>query len=113
MRDFTNIIKHSLLRLATVLSALLVGVTFALTTSVASAGEINRVVIVKPKAAENVLPAIKVLVFPPAKQIVKPEAPSQGVRMPGPGNVGFRRFGFIAPFGFRPVGPLNSDADFD
>jgi hypothetical protein len=107
MRGFTNLMKRSLLRLAT---ALLIGMAFAFTTSVASAGvviDINKVVIVKPKViVKNPMPsANKVLVFLPAKQTVKPEATSRVVR-----PFGVRPF-FARPFGFNPF--FNADFDFD
>ena len=107
MRSFTNIIRHSLLRLATTLAALLVGMTFALTTSVASAAvvidinkivfDINKVVIVKPHPVVNVMqPASKVEVPPVVKPEVKVDS-SLGVVRP----LGIRPF-LARPFFARP-----------
>jgi hypothetical protein len=103
MRGFTDIIKHSLLRLSTVLSTLLVGMAFALTTSVASAAvvnnvmidinkvvfDINKVVIVKPHPVVNVMLPVKEAVVHP---VVKSDS---GVRQ-------VRPF-FVKPFFGRPV----------
>jgi len=100
MRDVTNIIRHSLLRLATIFTTLLVGMTFALITSAASAGEIKKVEIVKPKVAE----AVEVVKLPvniaevkaiPVK-VVKPEAKSDA----GVNPFFFNRF-FFNPFFFE------------
>ena len=106
MKGFTNIIKHSLLRPATVLSALLVGMTFALTTSVASAAVVNGVffIVPKPKVVQQVvLPKSKVEVRPVKQEVVKPEVNSRVVR-----PFGVRPF-FARPFGFNPF----FDEDFD
>ena len=112
MRGFTNIIKHSLLRLATVLSALLVGMTFALTTSVASAAvmidinkivfDINKVVIVKPHPVVNVMLPVKEAVMHP---VVKSDSRVRQVRP------FFARPFFFRPFGFNPF--FDEDFDFD
>jgi hypothetical protein len=113
MRGFANIIKHSLLRLATVLSALLVGMTFALTTSVASAAVVNGVngaffIVPKPKVVQVVVqPTSKVEVLPVVKEAVMPQVKSDSkVRQ-------VRPF-FARPFFFRSFG-FNQffDEDFD
>jgi len=80
MRDFTNIIRHSLLRLATIFTTLLVGMTFALITSTASAGEIKKVEIIKPKVVEIVKLPVKIAEVKaiPVK-VIKPEAKSDAV----------------------------------
>jgi len=113
MRGVSSIIKHSLLRLATVLSALLVGMNFALTTSVASAAvmidinkiviDINKVVIVKPHPVVNVmLPVKEAVVHPAVNEAVMPQMKSDAkVRQ-------------VKPFFGRPVlfNPF-FDEDFD
>ena len=87
MKGLTNTIKHSLLGLSTTLTALLVGMTFALTTSVASAAvmidinkvvfDINKVVIVKPHPVVNVMMPVKEAVaHPVVKEAVMPEMKS-------------------------------------
>ena len=101
MRDFTNIIGHSLLRLATIFTTLLVGMTFALITSTASAGEIKKVEIVKPKVVEIVKPEVKKVEVKEIKA-VKPEANSRVVR-----PFGVRPF-FVRPF-FNPF--FNEEID--
>jgi len=77
MRDFTNIIRHSLLRLATILTTLFVGMTFTLITSAASAAEIKKVEIVKPRVVEIVkLPVINAAVKAIPVKVIKPAAKS-------------------------------------
>jgi hypothetical protein len=94
---------NGMARFATVITTLIVGMTFALTTSVASAGEIKKVVIEKPKVVEKVvLPEKKAVVFPVAKEVVKPEAKS---------DFAVRPF-FFRPF-FRPFFNPFFDVDFD
>jgi hypothetical protein len=95
MRLFNSAIKHSVLKIGTLLTALLVGMTFALTTSEASAAvvkdvkidtnpftiTINKVKIPIPPTVVTVkLPAIKVGVQAVEQIGVKPESKSRFVR---------------------------------
>jgi hypothetical protein len=96
MREFTNIIKYPLLRLATIISTLLVGMTLVLTTSAASAAVIKHVNIDNNKdvieaAAVKAPVASKVEV-----EVVKPEAVKVEAVKPE------QKSKFIRPFGFRP-----------
>jgi hypothetical protein len=88
---------NGMARFAAVITALMVGMTFALTTSLASAGEINKVEVVKPKVVEKVkVPENKVEALPVVKQAVKADSSSGFVR-----PFGFSPF-FFRPFGFNP-----------
>jgi hypothetical protein len=114
MKGLTSRMRLSLLRLATALSTLLVGITFALTTSVASAAvinnvmidinkvvfDINKVVIVKPHPVVNVMVPVKEAVVHP---VVKSDSRVRQVRP------FFARPFFARPFGFNPF----FDEDFD
>ena len=92
MRDFSRIFKNSLMRLATVLTTLMVGMTFAMIASTASAGEINKVEV--KKAEVNKVEVNKVeVVKPMVVEKVMPPVENPRVKVDSSSD-------FVRPFGF-------------
>jgi hypothetical protein len=95
MKSVANELKKRIVRFATILATVLVGIGFVLATTPAAASEVNKAAVAKVVVNKAVLPVKVVLPVEKAlvvKAAVLPEAKS---------DVAVRR---VNPFGFRPFG---------